>query len=54
MDRSKSLNSNLRGPSHSMSIFASFQGLHEFLKNAIQDHRILGAIEWGTYAPSAE
>ncbi|KAF2623205.1 hypothetical protein BU25DRAFT_424982 [Macroventuria anomochaeta] len=53
-DHRKSLGNQFRGPSHSMSIIASFQDFCRFMKQTIEDHHILGAPQWTTYTPSAD
>lgn len=50
----KGLNGRFWGPSHSISIIASFRDLCQFMKQTVEDHHILGAPQWTTYTPSAE
>ncbi|KAI9043913.1 fungal specific transcription factor domain-containing protein [Aspergillus affinis] len=50
----KSFNGQFRGPSHSTSIITCFQDFCRFMKQAAEDHHILGAPKWFSYTPNAE
>ncbi|KAH9882566.1 hypothetical protein J1614_000802 [Plenodomus biglobosus] len=52
--RRRGFGGQFRGPSHPMSIIASFQGFCSFMKKTIKDHHVLGAPQWATFTPNAD
>jgi hypothetical protein len=53
-NQKKILSCQFRGPSNPTSIVTSVQELCNFMKQAVEDHHILGAPQWATYRPNRE